>query len=54
MKFDNIPKKILILLKQTGFLFKDSFLSWSDSQPFRSSAVISYYAIFSLPVRYGT
>ncbi|MBN2424722.1 MAG: YihY/virulence factor BrkB family protein [Calditrichaceae bacterium] len=49
MNFKTITTRLLNILKQTGLLFKDSFLSWSDRQPFRSSAVISYYAIFSLP-----
>lgn len=30
-------------------LFKITFKVWSDKDPFRQSAVIAYYAIFSIP-----
>jgi membrane protein len=36
-------------LKQLGGLFKDSYKSWNAKDPFRQSAAIAYYAIFSLP-----
>ena len=35
--------------KETARLFKDAFKRWIDKDPFRESAVIAYYAIFSLP-----
>lgn len=36
-------------LKDLGKLFKSTFKSWNDKDPFRQSAVIAYYAIFSIP-----
>lgn len=35
--------------KHLGKLFKSTFKSWNDKDPFRQSAVIAYYAIFSIP-----
>jgi membrane protein len=32
-----------------GKLFKSTFKAWNDKDPFRQSAVIAYYAIFSIP-----
>ncbi len=32
-----------------GFLFKTSFKKWWSKDPFKESAVIAYYAIFSMP-----
>ncbi len=31
------------------WLFRDTFVRWLEREPFRSSAVISFYTIFSLP-----
>lgn len=42
-------KKLIYYLKETWALFRDSFLSWYNRDPWRSSTVISYYTIFSLP-----
>ena len=36
-------------LKHFGKLFKDSFEAWINIDPFRESAIIAYYAIFSIP-----
>ncbi|HEX6982915.1 MAG TPA: YihY/virulence factor BrkB family protein [Balneolaceae bacterium] len=36
-------------MKGGGTLLKESFSAWYNRDPFRSSAVISYYTIFSLP-----
>lgn len=36
-------------LKDLGRIFKTTFKSWNDKDPFRQSAVIAYYAIFSIP-----
>lgn len=36
-------------LKNLGKIFMTAFKSWNSKDPFRESAVISYYAIFSLP-----
>ena len=36
-------------LKDLGILFKNTFNTWFDKDPFRESAVIAYYAIFSIP-----
>lgn len=33
----------------TAFLFKAAFKKWNEKDPFRESAVIAYYSIFSLP-----
>lgn len=35
--------------KDTITLLKASFFSWIDKDPFRQSAVIAYYSIFSIP-----
>lgn len=43
MKF--IAKKA----KQTSLLLRDTFIQFFDREPFRNSAVIAYYTIFSLP-----
>ncbi len=32
-----------------GFLFKTAFKKWWDREPFRESAIIAYYSIFSMP-----
>ena len=36
-------------IKDLGKLFKTAFKKWNEKDPFRQSAVIAYYAIFSLP-----
>lgn len=36
-------------LKETGKLLKIAFKEWWDKDPFKESAVIAYYSIFSLP-----
>ncbi|NGY38820.1 YihY/virulence factor BrkB family protein [Flavobacterium sp. XN-5] len=35
--------------KDTATLLSKTFSSWNDKDPFRQSAVIAYYAIFSIP-----
>ncbi len=35
--------------KDLMLLFRTTFESWNDKDPFRQSAIIAYYAIFSLP-----
>jgi membrane protein len=35
--------------KDTGLLLKMTFNEWNDKDPFRQSAIIAYYAIFSIP-----
>lgn len=35
--------------KDIGKLLKMTFYGWNDKDPFRQSAVIAYYAIFSIP-----
>jgi membrane protein len=35
--------------KHLGSLLKEAFIEWNDKDPFRQSAVIAYYAIFSIP-----
>jgi len=36
-------------LKDLGCLFKTTYIEWYAKDPFRQSAVIAYYAIFSIP-----
>ncbi len=36
-------------VKDTWQLLKTAFKSWNEKDPFRESAIIAYYAIFSLP-----
>ncbi len=36
-------------IKDLGPLFKTTYNEWYDKDPFRQSAVIAYYAIFSIP-----
>jgi len=36
-------------IKRFAFIFRDAFNQWLEREPFRSSAVISFYTIFSLP-----
>jgi membrane protein len=36
-------------LKDLSILFKTTFIEWNNKDPFRQSAVIAYYAIFSIP-----
>jgi membrane protein len=36
-------------LKDIGFLLKQTFSKWNAKDPFRESAVIAYYSIFSIP-----
>ena len=35
--------------KDLGKIFKSTFKAWNSKDPFRQSAVIAYYAIFSIP-----
>lgn len=36
-------------LKDIGTLFKKASIAWFEKDPFRESAVIAYYAVFSIP-----
>ncbi|WP_367753622.1 YihY/virulence factor BrkB family protein [Flavobacterium sp. WC2430] len=36
-------------IKHTGKLLKTTYEGWNEKDPFRQSAVIAYYAIFSIP-----
>lgn len=36
-------------LTNIGKVFKSAYKAWNDKDPFRQSAVIAYYAIFSIP-----
>ena len=38
-----------IIIKDIGKLLKITFGKWSEKDPFRESAIIAYYAIFSIP-----
>lgn len=39
----------MIKIKKTGALLKVAFKQWWAKDPFRESAVIAYYAVFSIP-----
>ena len=41
--------KMQFEIKDLGKLFHTTFKAWNDKDPFRQSAVIAYYAIFSMP-----
>ena len=36
-------------IKHSGELLKDTFKAWNAKDPFRQSAVIAYYSVFSMP-----
>jgi len=36
-------------IKNLGQLFKTAFIEWYQKDPFRQSAIIAYYSIFSIP-----
>jgi len=36
-------------LKELALIFRDTFNQWIDREPFKNSAAISFYTIFSLP-----
>ncbi|MFA6128583.1 MAG: YihY/virulence factor BrkB family protein [Bacteroidales bacterium] len=40
---------MLLTIKNLGKLFKITFKEWNQRDPFRQSAIIAYYAIFSMP-----
>ncbi len=40
---------MVLTIKKLGKLFKTTFTEWNQKDPFRQSAVIAYYAIFSIP-----
>jgi len=40
---------MIIKLKDLKQLFKTSFKEWNAKDPFRQSAIIAYYALFSMP-----
>jgi membrane protein len=42
-------KRSKFKLKDSGKLIKETFTKWNAKDPFRESAVIAYYAVFSLP-----
>jgi membrane protein len=42
-------KNINIYLRETWSLLKETYKGWSVRDPFRQSAAIAYYAVFSLP-----
>ena len=42
-------KQMQLKFKDLGGIFKTTFKSWNNKDPFRQSAVIAYYAIFSIP-----
>ena len=40
---------VLNFFKRIGSLLKETYVNWNEHDPWRMSAVIAYYAIFSLP-----
>jgi membrane protein len=46
MKAEKLP---VFDFKNLGKLLKRTFTAWNNDDPFRMSAVVSYYALFSLP-----
>jgi membrane protein len=40
---------VQLKIKDIGQLFKTTFKEWNNKDPFRQSAVIAYYAVFSIP-----
>ena len=36
-------------IREFAIIFRDTFIHWLDRDPFRSTAVIAFYTIFSLP-----
>ena len=49
MKTLTVTQPMQLQFKDLGKIFKSTFKSWNDTDPFRQSAVIAYYAIFSIP-----
>jgi membrane protein len=45
----NKDRKIKFKIRDLPVLLKTTFSKWNEKDPFRQSAVIAYYAIFSLP-----
>ena len=35
--------------RDTGTILKSTIIAWCEKDPFRESAIIAYYAIFSIP-----
>ena len=48
-KVSKNKKMMRFKIKNLGQLFKITFNEWYDKDPFRQSAIIAYYAIFSIP-----
>jgi membrane protein len=46
-QYDSTPKKFK--LKDSFSILKEAAIGWNDSEPFRLSAVIAYYAVLSMP-----
>ncbi len=42
-------KKALSTAKKVWYVFRDAGIHWNKSGPWRQSAILAYYAIFSLP-----
>lgn len=40
---------LLKSISELALIFRDTFIQWLDRDPFRSTAVIAFYTIFSLP-----
>ena len=40
---------IMTYIKDLGIIAKNTFVQWKKTDPFRESATVSYYAIFSMP-----
>jgi len=44
-----LPMALLKNISEFALIFRDTFIQWLDRDPFRSTAVIAFYTIFSLP-----
>jgi membrane protein len=47
--FSTFLYKMEYTVKSIATLFKMTFKEWNEKDPFRQSAIIAYYAVFSLP-----
>lgn len=44
-----MPRKIQYTAKKLWEVFRDAYLRWNEAGPWRQSAILAYYSIFSLP-----
>ncbi len=44
-----VGRKFWGFIKKLWEVFRDTYLRWNDASPWRQSAILAYYSIFSLP-----